>query len=283
MVRRLRANALTRWPPLQRLNATPWWLVALVAIGVALTYRLLVDAKTRTIFGIVGQGIGITAFVTTVAFGLAVLLGLIVAAANLSRWRMLREAARFYCEVLRGIPVLVLLFYMAFVAAPLLVAGVNALLTLPRERGWLDELQLRDFDLMWRAIVALAISYSAFLAEVFRAGIEAVPRHQVDAARALGFTRSQLFRHVQLPLGLRIVLPSLGNDFISMVKDSALVSVFGVADITQMAKVYASGSFEFFETYNIVACLYLAMTIGLSLALRGLERRLARAKPAPAR
>lgn len=270
MVSRQRAHALNR------LRQTPWWGIALTAIGALFVQRLIADDHLREIFAIVSQGLGITVFVTLVAFALATVLGLVVAAANLAPWRIVREAARFYCEVLRGIPVLVLLFYMAFVAAPLLVAGLNALLSFPRARGWVEMLQLRDFDLMWRAIAALALSYSAFIAEVFRAGLEAVPRYQVEAARALGFTGWQVFRHVQLRLGFRIVLPSLGNDLVSMVKDSALVSVFGVADITQMAKVYASGSFEFFETYNIVAGLYLAMTIGLSLALRGFERRLDR-------
>jgi polar amino acid transport system permease protein len=135
---------------------------------------------------------------------------------------------------------------------------------------------VRNFDLTWRAIIALTICYSAFLAEVFRAGIEAVPAGQLEAARALGLHRSQIARHIVAPQAFRIILPPLGNDFVSMIKDSALVSSLGVQDITQLGKVYSASTFKFFETYNVVAFLYLTMTISLSLVVRYLERRLRR-------
>ncbi len=122
------------------------------------------------------------------------------------------------------------------------------------------------------------IGYSAFIAEVFRAGIQSVDKGQVEAAKALGLSRYQRFRLVVFPQAIRVILPPLGNDFVAMVKDSSLVSVLGVADITQMGKVYASGSFRFFETYSIVAYVYLVLTIGLSLALRAVERRLRRSQ-----
>ena len=183
---------------------------------------------------------------------------------------MLRQAARFYIEIMRGVPILVLLFYVAFVATPALVAGWNAL----AEPLGLGLLRTRDVSLMWRAIIALTLGYAAFIAEVFRAGIQSVDPGQIEAAKALGLTAWQRFRLVVLPQAVRTILPPLGNDFIAMIKDSALVSVLGVADITQLGKVYAAGSFRFFETYNVVAFLYLVMTVGLSLALRGLERRL---------
>ena len=113
---------------------------------------------------------------------------------------------------------------------------------------------------------------------MFRAGIQSVDKGQIEAAKALGLSRYQRFRLVVFPQAIRIILPPLGNDFVAMVKDSSLVSVLGVADITQMGKIYASGSFRFFETYSIVAYIYLILTIGLSLALRALERRLRRAR-----
>ena len=169
-----------------------------------------------------------------------------------------------------GIPILVLLFYIAFVAVPALVAGWNAL----AEPLGLEPLQTRDVSLMWRAIIALTVGYAAFIAEVFRAGIQSVDPGQIEAAKALGLTAWQRFRLVVLPQAVRTILPPLGNDFIALIKDSALVSVLGVADITQLGKVYAAGSFRVLETYNVVAFLYLVMTLGLSLALRALERRL---------
>ena len=115
-------------------------------------------------------------------------------------------------------------------------------------------------SLLWRAIIALMIGYSAFIAEVFRAGIQAVDKGQIEAAKALGLKRGQRFRLIILPQAIRTILPPLGNDFIAMVKDSSLVSVLGVADITQMGKIYAAGSFRFFETYSIVAYIYLILT-----------------------
>ena len=207
---------------------------------------------------------------TLVAFALASALGLVLAVCVLSRSLVLRQVARFYIEIVRGIPILVLLFYIAFVGAPALVAGWNAL----AEPLGLGAAADPRPSLMWRAIMALTIGYSAFIAEVFRAGIQAVDKGQVEAAKALGLAGWQRFRLVVFPQAIRTILPPLGNDFVAMIKDSALVSVLGVADITQLGKVYAAGSFRFFETYNVVAFLYLVMTVGLSLALRALERRL---------
>ncbi|MCB1374153.1 MAG: ABC transporter permease subunit, partial [Rhodobacteraceae bacterium] len=97
---------------------------------------------------------------------------------------------------------------------------------------------------------------------------------QIEAAKALGLSGWQRFRLIVFPQAIRTILPPLGNDFIALIKDSALVSVLGVADITQLGKIYAAGSFRFFETYNVVAFLYLVMTVGLSLALRGFEQRM---------
>ena len=101
-----------------------------------------------------------------------------------------------------------------------------------------------------------------------------LPRGQVEAAYSLGMSRWQAMRLVVLPQAIRRVLPPLGNDFIAMLKDSSLVSVLGVPDITQMGKVYAASTFMYFETYNIVAFLYLSMTIVLSLLVRWMERRM---------
>lgn len=223
-----------------------------------------------SIFATLLGGLWVTIWVTVIAFALSTGLGLLLAAALVSRHVVLRQTARFYVEILRGIPMLVLLLYVAFVLAPALVAGWN---TLTGPLG-MSPATTRDLPLVWRAIGALALGYAAFIAEVFRAGIEAVDKGQIEAAKALGLTSGQRFRLVVLPQAIRTILPPLGNDLVALVKDSALVSVLGVADITQLGKVYAAGSFRFFETYNVVTFLYLSMTIGLGLAIRALERRL---------
>jgi polar amino acid transport system permease protein len=257
-------------------NDRPWWLVVLVLIALVLAGVIVANDLYSQVFSTVIKGISVTVFVTIAGFCLATAVGLLIALMGLSERGYLRQIARFYTEVIRGIPILVLLFYIAFVGAPALVSLINLILTPLIANGVMEPMQVRDLSLMWRAILAPMIGYSAFIAEVFRAGILSVDRGQVEAAKALGLSRGQQFRLVVFPQAIRTILPPLGNDFVAMVKDSSLVSVLGVADITQMGKVYASGSFRFFETYSIVAYIYLILTIGLSLGLRQVEKRLRR-------
>ena len=254
----------------------PFWLLAAALLGLLFLWLIVNDGNYWIIFRALLRGVATTLWVSLVAFALAAALGLIVALGRLSRFRVLREVTTFYVEIVRGIPVLVLLFYMAFVGAPALVHAWNVVFAWPISAGILPDLNIRTFDMTWRAIVALMISYSAFLSEIFRAGIEAVPRAQVEGAWALGLSRGTTFRKVVLPQAIRTVLPPLGNDFVAMIKDSALVSSLGVQDITQLGKVYSASTFRFFETYNVVAFLYLVMTISLSLLVRLLERWLKR-------
>ncbi|MER8365197.1 amino acid ABC transporter permease [Mesorhizobium sp. M0991] len=252
----------------------PWWLAVAVAIALAAAIFIASSDLYAQVFATVAKGIGVTIFVTVVAFALACAIGLGVALMGLSGSRWLSQIGRFYVEIIRGVPMLVLLFWIAFAGAPAFVAAWNALTAPLQSAGLFGELLVRDVSLLWRAVMALTIGYSAFISEVFRAGIQAVEKGQIEAAKALGLTRTQRFRLVVFPQAIRTILPPLGNDFVAMVKDSSLVSVLGVADITQMGKIYAAGSFRFFETYSIVAYIYLMLTVGLSLALRALEKRL---------
>lgn len=248
----------------------PWWLVIVVVTGIWLFYEVLASDVYSAALSNLAKGVWITVIVTLVAYTGACLIGLGLALAGLSRFVVVRQAARLYIEVMRGIPIIVLLLYVAFVLAPALVSAWNwAFVPLGFE-----EVRGRDFPLLWRAVIALMLAYSAFLAEIFRAGLQAVDRGQIEAAKALGLNGWQRFRHIVFPQAFRMVLPPLGNDFVAMVKDSSLVSVLGVTDITQLAKVTAAGNFRYFETYNVAALLYLTMTIGLSLVLRRLETRL---------
>ena len=254
----------------------PWWLL-IVGVGAAFALaRVATDEMYAAIASTLARGIGVTLLVTAVAFAAAGAAGLALALASVSRALALRQAARLYVEVVRGVPILVLLLYVAFVLAPALVAGWNRLAA---PLG-LEPALTRDFPLLWRAVLALAIGYSAFLAEVFRAGILSVDPGQIEAAEALGLRPRQRLRHVVLPQAVRTVLPPLGNDFVAMVKDSSLVSVLGVMDVTQLGKLTAAANFRYFETYNVVALIYLALTITLSALLRRLEARLRR-RPAP--
>lgn len=254
----------------------PWWLVALIAIGLILAAVIITNDIYAQVFRTIANGIGITVFVTLIGFVLAIVLGLGIALLGLSDSVVLRQISRFYVEVIRGVPMLVLLFYVAFVGAPGIVAAYNVLITPLVRLGLAEPILVRDFSLMWRAIIALMIGYSSFIAEVFRAGIQSVDHGQIEAAKALGLSRYHRFRFVTFPQAVKVIFPPLSNDFVAMVKDSSLVSVLGVSDITQMGKIYASGSFRFFETYSIVTYIYLILTIGLSLALRQVEKRMRR-------
>lgn len=266
--------------PVNRLARLPYWLLAAALLGVILLWNILADADYALIFSAVVKGVWVTVYVCLIAFALALLVGLFFGLGRISRNRVVQESATFYVEIVRGVPMLVILYYIAFVGAPGLVdlinwAGNGLLSAGVRGMGQaLADFSIRDLNFTTRAILALVIGYSAFIAEIFRAGIESVEKGQVEAARSLGMSNWQAMRHIILPQAVRRVLPPLGNDFVAMLKDSSLVSVLGVQDITQLGKLYATSTFRFFETYNVVAFLYLVMTIALSLLVRYLERRM---------
>ena len=245
----------------------PWWLVILAITGLWLLYEMLSDEVYAAALRVLSKGLVVTLTVAVVAYVGACAMGLGLAMMGLSRFLVVRQAARLYIEVMRGVPIIVLLLYVAFVLVPAVVAGVNGLVGE-------DVLRTRDVPLLYRAVLALMLAYSAFLAEIFRAGLQAVDKGQIEAAQALGLNGWQRFRHVRFPQAFRLILPPLGNDFVAMVKDSSLVAVLGVTDVAQLAKVTAAGNFRYFETYNVAAFLYLVITIGLSLLLRRFEARM---------
>ena len=170
----------------------------------------------------------------------------------------IRNIAVTYVEFIRGVPTLVLIFTLAFVIVPSVVDALN-----------IDNKIVSNNT---RAIIALAVIYGAFLAEIFRAGIESISKGQMEAARSLGMSYRQAMQHIILPQAVRNISPALGNDFIAMLKDSSLVSVLAVRDITQRARLYAGSTFRFRESYLVLTFLYLTMTIALSLLLRWYEK-----------
>ena len=276
-----RAKDVSRTPPAGRLVRMPYWLLAAILLGVIFSWIILTRPDYRVIFSAVAGGVTITVYVSIIAYGASLLLGLLIGLMRVSHSRLAQEVSSFYVEIVRGVPMLVLLYYIAFVGAPALVSGINDvgdfLVSTGVLRGageFLAALSVRNFNFTVRAVLALTIGYSAFISEIFRAGIESIGRGQMEAARSLGMSYPQAMRYVILPQAIRNVLPPLGNDFVAMLKDSSLVSVLGVQDITQLGKVYSASTFRFFETYNVVAFLYLIMTVGLALLVRALERRM---------
>ena len=222
----------------------------------------------------------ITVKTTLIAYLIAIIFGLLAGLGRISKNVFINNLARLYVELIRGIPILVLIFFIALVGVPVLVDGLNnfGFWLSDQGLGFLGKLFTavtnQDIPMNSRAIIALAVTYGAYLAEIFRAGIQSIARGQMEASRSLGMSYGKAMRYVILPQAVRNVLPALGNDFVAMVKDSSLVSVLAVRDITQVSRLYAGSTFRFRESYVTLAVLYLTMTVVLSLVVQFIERRL---------
>ena len=165
-----------------------------------------------------------------------------------------------FIVVMRGVPLLVTILYIGYVLVPMIRNATDGNI---------------DLQGVPAAVIAMAICYGAYLAEVYRSGIESIERGQMEAARSLGMSYIEAMRYVILPQAIRRILPPLGNDFISMLKDSSLIAVIALPDLLQMGRLYVSRTFRAFEGYNTVALLYLVLTLFLSLLVRIVERRTA--------
>lgn len=270
----------------QRLANFPWWGLFLALLGVLLVFNFANNTSYREAFAYLAVGIYLTIYVTLMAFLLSIIIGIFTAFAQLSTGTgffsvLARNIAAFYVNIVRGVPVIVLIFYVALVIFPAIVNMLVNLGDWMASMGWLSadnrlsSITIRDIPLIWRGIIALAINYGAFSAEVFRAGIQSIERGQIEASRALGLSWFKTMRYVVLPQAIRRVLPPLGNDFISMLKESSLVGVLGVQEIWQLSKKYTGTTFLYTETYNTVAFLYLSITLILSMGVKYLEQRMA--------
>jgi len=264
----------------ERINKFPWWLVS---IGLVIIVTLLLIINTPTFneaFVIMSAGISTTISITLIAYSISLLIGLIVGLGRVSSGVIAKNLATFYIEIVRGIPMLVLIFFTALVIIPGAIKLISLIGEIFIGIGWgsvgepLAGVNIRMVSMSIRAVVALSITYGAFSAEIFRAGIQSIHPGQMQAARSQGMSYGQAMKNVILPQAIRNMLPALGNDFISMLKDSSLVSVLAVRDVTHLARLYAGGSFRFTEAYSILAVLYLCMTILLSLVVKFIERRI---------
>jgi polar amino acid transport system permease protein len=262
----LKAASLNATPsghalPMPAFDRIPWWGAILIISGLIATFVIFTNAEFTSIITLLSSGIYLTLYVTFVAYFLALILGLIAGLMRVSRNPILYTISTLYVEVIRGIPLLVLILYFFYVIAPNFANLVPA----PFDQFFRDEVS--------EGILALSIGYGAYLAEVYRAGIEAIPRGQMEAARSLGMSYVQGMRYVILPQALRIILPPLGNDFVSMLKDSALTSAISVKELTLWTRQRSANTFRPLEHWTIAAFLYLSMTIGLSLLVRYIERK----------
>jgi polar amino acid transport system permease protein len=198
------------------------------------------------------QGAQVTVQVTVLSFALSSVIGLVFALLRVSHWKPAALVAGTLVNVIRGLPIIVQLFYIYFVLPDI---GI----------------QLSAFQ---AGVIGLGLAYSAYQAENFRAGIEAVDHGQLEAAQAIGMRMPLIMRRVILPQAFRIALPPYGNTLVMMLKDSSLVSTITVAEMTRAGQLIASSTFQNMTVYTLVALLYLLMSLPLVYGLRRLEARL---------
>jgi polar amino acid transport system permease protein len=206
-----------------------------------------------------------TTFLADAARNPAVLLltfGIFILLLTLGGWNSghhpLAVFAELYVDLMRGIPMLVIILYVGFPIIGAIRDATGGVIDIP---------------LLVRGVVGISLGYAAYMAEIFRAGIQAIPKGQYEASRSLGLTGWQTARFIILPQALKIVIPPLGNEFIAMVKDTSLLSVLSVRDITQRAREFSSATFQTFPPFNTVAVLYIVLTLAASSLVKYVERR----------
>jgi polar amino acid transport system permease protein len=251
-IARSRARATLRF----RLIFIATWIVIIGALALALSGSFDAGFVREWLPFIVG-GVGITIVVSIASVIFATIFAVIGALGRLSVRAPVYAAATLYVSLVRGTPLLVqvIFVYLALPEVLPFVAKVPAI---------------------YLGIFALAFNYGAYMTEIFRAGIQAVPRGQTEAARALGMPESLVLRRIVLPQATRIVIPAIGNEFIAMIKDSALVSIIAVQELLWRAQRAGARDFNTFEALTVAALVYWVLTIAFSLAQERLEKRMAR-------
>ena len=184
------------------------------------------------------------------SFLLALILGILVSLVRISRFSLLRFLGKIYVDVIRGVPLLVQIFFIYF--------GLGRVLNLDR---------------FLAGVIAIGVCYSAYLAEIIRAGIQSVGKGQYEAALSLGMTFPQTMRFVIFPQALRFIIPPAANEFIASLKDSSLVSIIGLRELTRAGREYYSQFFVDFQTWLMVGLIYLVLTLSLSRLIAWLEKK----------
>jgi polar amino acid transport system permease protein len=241
-----------------------WWLVVAVAVLIALLVILESDPYWK-ILVFVRSGIGITVLLTVVSFVFIILVGVIGGLGRIARNPVIHFIATLYVEIIRGIPLLVQLIWWYF-AAPVVIKSLGSFLHFAPMANY-------QSNAIFLAILGLVICYGAYMSEIFRAGIQSIPKGQMEAARSLGMTYMQSMRYVILPQALRVVLPPVGNEFIMLIKDTSLVSVVAVADLTRQGREFMSAHMNPIEVWTFVALLYLIITLFSARLIAWLENR----------
>jgi polar amino acid transport system permease protein len=249
--------------PSARMDA--WWGVLLAVLGLIVVLIATRPDPFRRILEYVADGIVITLVTTLVSFLLVLVIGLLGGLGRLSHNRIIFGVTTLYVEIIRGIPLLVQLLFWYY-ALPPIVSQIGTALNIPALISF-------QADPIAMAVIGLTTCYGAYMTEIYRAGIQSIPRGQYEAARSQGMTYFQAMRYVILPQAVRVILPPVGNEFISLLKDSSLVSVVAVADMTRRGREFMSKNFDPIETWLMIGLLYLVMTLLSARVVAWLEKR----------
>ena len=206
------------------------------------------------------QGVPVTVGVTLIAMVTGVVLGLVLALMKMSRINVLTALASLYIEIIRGTPLIVQALIMAY--------GLPQLL---QSSG----ISFRWPYLIIPAVIVCGLNSAAYVAEVIRSGIQAVDKGQMEAARSIGMTRAQAMKLIVIPQALKIVLPSFGNEFVSLIKETSVLSYVGVVEILRKGALWNAATFNTFEAYIGVALVYMLLTIPSSKLVKHLEKKMA--------
>ena len=242
-----------------------WWFLVGAVVALILLLVIFKPQPYKDILLFVQNGIWTTMYLTGISFLLVMVFGLLVALARLSKNPLVKGVSTVYVEVVRGIPMMVQLIFWYF-AFPALVQGIGDGLNIA-------SLKTYNAEAISMAILGLTFGYAAYMSEVYRAGIQSISRGQMEAARSLGMTYVQAMRHVILPQAVRVILPPVGNEFITLLKDSSLVSVVAVADMTRRGREFMAAHFIPIQTWLMIALLYLVMTLLAARLVTWMERR----------
>lgn len=210
---------------------------------------------------IAAKGAPVTLIISLVAVLVGLILGLLVAIARRSKYKVLRGIATIYVDILRGTPLLVQVLLLAY-GVPQVISAITG-----NQFNW--------GNFIWVGFIACGINSSAYMAEVIRSGLQAIDIGQTEAARSLGLSSFQTMRYIIVPQAFKIIVPAMGNEFITLIKETSILSVVGIRDITRMGTLWASQSFMSFQAYIGVAIVYLVMTLTLSRLVAYIERRMA--------
>ena len=242
----------------------PWWWLVVAVAGLIVVLIVSRADPFLDILLFVRDGVVVTIFLTLSSFGFIIAVGLLGGLGRISKNRVVNLAASLYVEVVRGIPLLVQLIWWYF-AAPVAIQAIGAALNISALAGY-------RANAIFLAVVGLVVCYGAYMSEIFRAGILSIHRGQMEAARSLGMNYLQAMRYVILPQAVRVVLPPVGNEFIMLLKDTSLVSVVAVADLTRRGREFMAVHFNPIEVWTLIALLYLVMTLFSARLIAWLEK-----------